>query len=62
MILIFIKDNKKQVMHKYESEFEARFSYIDDENLRKHMWDTLEFITNILSIADKFTAQEKKRP
>jgi len=37
MILIFIKDNKKQVMHKYESEFEARFSYIDDENLRKHM-------------------------
>lgn len=42
-----------------ENEYEARFSYINDDNLRKHMWDTLEFISNILSIADEFTEQEK---
>ncbi len=27
-------------MPKYESMYEERFSYIDDDNLRKHMWDT----------------------
>ena len=34
-------------MPKYESMYEERFSYIDDDNLRKHMWDTLEFIVHI---------------
>lgn len=59
MILIFIKNNKKQIMTQYEDEFEARFSYIDNDNLRKHMWDALKFITNIISIADQFSVQEK---
>lgn len=41
-------------MPKYESMYEERFSYIDDDNLRKHMWDTLEFIVHILAISSKF--------
>ena len=41
-------------MTEYESKYESRFYYIDDQNLRKHMWDALEFIANLLSISNKF--------
>ena len=41
-------------MLEYESKFEARFFYIEDKNLRKHMWDTMKFIVDLLSVSDNF--------
>ncbi len=46
-------------MTEYDSKYESRFSYIDDENLRKHMWDAMEFIANLLSVSKKFPESEK---
>lgn len=42
-----------------ENEFENTFSYIDDENLRKHMWDALEFISDLLWVADNFSENNR---
>ena len=39
-------------MAEYESKYEARFFYIEDDNLRKHMWDAMEFIATLLFSSD----------
>lgn len=44
----------------YENEYERSFYYIVDDTLRKHMWDALEFTSNILAISDKYTNKEKQ--
>lgn len=46
-------------MTEYESKYESRFSYIEDDNLRKHMWDAMEFISELLSISNKFPEDNK---
>lgn len=43
----------------FESPYESRFYYIDNDVLRMHMADALEFIANLTSIADKFPEQSK---
>ncbi len=42
-----------------QSEYEMRFLYIEDKNLRKHMWDTFEFISNMISVFNNFQSTEK---
>lgn len=46
-------------MPEYESKYESRFAYIDDDNLRKHMWDAMEFIADLLTVSDRFPNDKK---
>ncbi len=46
-------------MTEYESKYESRFYYIDNDNLRRHMWDAMEFIANLLSVSKKFPEGER---
>jgi len=46
-------------MTDYESKFEARFCYIKDDNLRKHMWDAMEFIADLLFVSNNFPESNK---
>lgn len=46
-------------MTENESIYENTFSYIDDENLRNHMLDALEFISNLIPVSKKFPDKEK---
>ena len=46
-------------MTEYESKYESRFFYIEDDNLRKHMWDAMEFIANLLFVSNNFPENNK---
>ena len=46
-------------MTEYESKYESRFFYITDDNLRKHMWDAMEFIADLLFVSNNFPESNK---
>jgi len=46
-------------MTEYNSKYESRFSYISDDNLRKHMWDAMEFIADLLFVSNNFPESNK---
>lgn len=43
----------------YEDKYEERFSYIKDENLRKHMWDALRYVTENIILLEQWNHKLK---